>query len=94
MRDGRLQALLNRLRRVDVDNIEYERLMTMIREDPCSQEKWIQFQFFLKEIVSREAEVTELSVCMEACMKACMEACMAACIDACLGACIEACIEA
>ena len=68
VRDGRLQALLNRLRRVDVDNIQYERLMTQIREDPCTQTRWAQFQFFLKEIVSREAEVTELSACMEACL--------------------------
>ena len=68
VREGRLQALLNRLRRVDVESAEYERVMALIQEEPSAKTRWTEFQAFLTEILPRAAEVSEVSCCMEACL--------------------------
>ena len=68
VRDGRLQALLHKLRRVDVESADYELIMAETRAHDEAEVRWAQFQACLSEKMPCAADVIELSCCMEACL--------------------------
>ena len=49
VRDGRLQALLHKLRRVDVESADYELIMAETRAHDEAEVRWAQFQACLSE---------------------------------------------